>query len=353
MGARMKGMGPGCCCVGEPICDTDFSSAGLSDWTQVAGTWAFTGGIDFETSDANALIVNDFPHPNGLSQGRVTGFVQLPDSGAIRMILGYKNPGEYLFTEVEILPTDWTANADVYWRIGKRVGGVDTILEEANGTAATGTFQLCYNGTRIACDSSNLTVWHPAPGTSVELDSPLTGNYGDKVAFQAIDITGTFKFRNVTFFGEVSDACALCAVACNGCSLPDGTPGEVSIYIDGVVSAECGTCEATFNGSTFILPPINNTDPGDVNPLDHPYSTRSCVFYDEGFGCATIPANDWMRFIYGSTNTAVLSVIAGDGGWNFTKTLFVCTEVLTKVGGSGGVRCDWTGATAIVTPNMA
>lgn len=350
MAARMRGMGPGCCCTNVATTCTITVTDNLADYTQVTGTWTKPASV-IQTTSANALIVNNTPHPEGSSTGRVFAQVSLPTTGKVRLLFAYQSPNKYLFLEMEVN----AALPNIISRIGKRSGGADTILETVYGTSASTTLsQLCYNGTRLS-SAGGINATDAGLNYSVTgLDSPLTGNFGTQIGFQAIGITGTASFSGVTFHGiDDPSTCVSCRSACQTCDV-SGTPGELSLYIDGVVSDSlCATCEADYNGVTFILE-------NEVAAT----STRTCYFKTNGVPCNTLPGNDYHDFVFsnftGNQNVAIARLIGDDGGFVFTRTNDVCDAVLTKVGGYNqwGVGnpsqiCRWDLATAVLTPNMA
>jgi len=69
--------------------------------------------------------------------------------------------------------------------------------------------------------------------------------------------------------------------------------------------------------------------------------------------CDFIYFIDFKLFNASAVNNTAELRIGTDGFFAFTRTADDCSEVLTATNGGSGVRCDWTGATAELTPNMA
>jgi hypothetical protein len=354
---------PYCTCCGAVTCVIDITGKDdVANWTQDSGTWT-NGGLALQTSSANGFARFNTAHPDGLSTGAIQFNVILPTTGAIRVCWAVQDSDNYLFVEYEVMGVNCTAFVDAFVRLGHRTGGGDTILEQVNiaGLASSGTKSACYDGAIIS--ASNLgtavtaTYW-----TAGHMDGRLSGTWGDQIAFETIGITGTAQFQLLSFYGRNDETCFLCTPACSLCSGGDveqkSTPSEVSLYLDGVVSAACATCEATFNGVTFILenPYFSATPDADCDG----HISRGCLFNVAGLGCAVF-GNDEAeyRIRHNSLFTNRLVVI-DDGTFNFdVSAAESCKDVLTVGGGNsagggfGAQRCYWTGATAEVTPNMA
>lgn len=325
---------PQCDCCGPPTCEITTTDT-LTDYTQVSGTWT-KPAASIETTDATALIYFNTPHPDGLSIGKVAFTISVSATATYRLLLAYQDANNYIFMEMEVKAGDDIA------KLGHRTGGVDTFLEEVHGTS-TSTADLCYNGSRITSKTgiSGFTSG-TLPTAASGADSPLTGNWGTFVGVEVLANTGTVSFNGLTFHGYNDVSCAVCQTACYGCGLT-GTPGEYSLYMTGVANAACATCTTGYNGATFIL---QNTVAATAS--------RNCYFRKDTVPCLLI--NDFIDFKLAdaSANQDVAELrIGSDGFFAFTRTADDCSEVLTVTNGGSGVRCDWTGATAELTPNMA
>lgn len=355
-----------CCCSVTCGIISSATAVAVSDWTQVSGTWTDSGGSPnyIETTSADALIVHNTPHPDGLSVGSVGINMEFPTTGVVRLCLAYLDASNYLFVEVEHDASNPTFLHDIIVRLGYRTSGADTFLEEFNGTIVSdATLSICYTGTRLSIATNHLSGHAPILGLG--MDTPLTGTWGTKIAVQTIGITGTLQFKSVAFYGSISTGCGFCYAACAGCgeggtwAFP-ATPGEVSLYLDGVANSACANCTTLFNGSTWLLP--NPYEPPAPVPVPgataYEYATRTCRFelYDSTGDCHGAGAgSDMVRFTYG-VSTAV-AIINFDGRFDFTKGSYDCSVALSKTGGSNIAGfpqyCNWTGATADITPNMA
>lgn len=342
---------PNCRCCGPTTCVITTTND-LADYTQVSGTWTKPATFIL-TTDAAALIIFNTPHPEGFSQGRVQAEIAISADAVVRLLLAYKDPNNYLFLEIELtngVAVDWA-------RMGHRTGGVDTFLEEVKGGPGVTTPQpskttLCFNGEMLSSGGGLTSFEDSILNTSVNgMDSPLSdnGDWGTYIGIEVLSNSGTVSFKNFVFNGVNDPGCAVCGVACVMCGQA-GTPSEYSLFLDDVVNDDCGTCEAFYNGATFIL-----TNPNSAT------STRNCYFRKDTLSCAVVPGNDYVDFalsdITGDPFAARLRIV-GDGEFNsFGRTAGVCDEVLTQVGGGtnpfGSTQCDWSGATAILTPNMA
>lgn len=350
MGFRI-GPGPNCCDTTTATCD-DLATDDLANYTQVSGTWTKPGTI-IQTTDANALLVFNTPQPDGEPYGRVSFNLTLPDSGEVRLILGYQDANNYLFLEVEEIGATFY---DVW--IGHRTGGADVYLEGAgrfSGLGSNNRFDLCYNGDR-------LSAFYQAGSTG--LDAPLTGTWGSKFAIQTINITGTPGFHTAVFYpingGESGDECTGCSPACQFCDssarglLIPLTPVDLQLYLTGVANSGCANCVALFEGATFLL-----ENPGPIAPDPGGWATRTCCFEAASPGCSGL-GSPTIRFCFGETLTpttsGVLLINNPDGGFTFTRNTNRCDEIITVVGGNNGFgglqQCDWTATTATITPNI-
>jgi hypothetical protein len=376
-------LGVGNCCCNSPTCTIVAAATAfdLGDYTQVSGSWSltyppgFAGGLIL-TSSADALIVHNTPHPEGLSIGAVgVGVIRIPAAGATqRLLLCYLDPDNHLFIEWRTLLPGPTAGIDISARLGYRQGGVDTFLDNAwpavssVGTGATTEryltrHGLCYDGNRL---SSGINFGSPA---TFGADCPISGlTLGAQVGFQVIGNGGSAGFGaegtsfHLSFSGENSAVGGSCAL-CHGAAQPScdpvlsGTPREYSVYLTGVANNTCGACTTLFNGATFVI--------------DEPYASTGIrgEFYKS---FAALPAactglNNGILINYGTdTGTSPNAFVTlrigmpnGDGRFTFDKTANLCNEVLTDVGGFNLAafnfltqRCNWTGATAQITPNV-
>lgn len=357
---------PNACCCGSTTCGiiSSATAVAVSDWTQVSGTWTDSGGSPnwIQTTSANGLIIHNTPHPDGLSTGAVGFDFKFPTTGTIRLCLAYLDASNYLFVEVEHDASNPTVLHDVIVRLGYRTSGADTFLEEFNGyLSSTATLYFCYNGSRLSITMGSMSGHAPILG----MDTPLTGTWGTKIAVQSIGIAGTLEFNAVAFLGNISAGCTVCCAACAGCGEGAGfanpaTPGEVSLYLTGVANSTCANCTTLFNGSTWLLP--NPYEPPAPVPVPgataYEYATRSCRFelYDSTGDCHGAGAgSDMVRFTYGVSSA--VAIINFDGRFDFTKGSYDCSVALSKTGGSNIAGfpqyCNWTGATADITPNMA
>jgi hypothetical protein len=360
---------PYCTCCGAVTCVITITGKDdVANWTQDSGTWTNSGSGGIQTTSANALAIFNTAHPDALSTGTMQFNISLPTTGAIRICMAFQDSSNYLFIEYEIMGANCTAAADCFVRMGHRTGGADTILEQINIAGQLGTPKFCYDGTIIS--AQNLGIGYDfegidggIPGGTIynNLDGRLSGSWGDQIAFMTIGITGTARFQLEAFYGRNDATCDTCSPACELCDdtgdpAQRSTPSEISVYIEDVVSAACATCEATFNGTTFIFANIFFSGTPDVDCETH--ISRVCGFNLNGMGCAAGPGTDIASlFLHFTATTNRLLLIGGDGNFSFTFADDGCSEVLSKTGGSTGggmnVRCDWTGATIQMTPNMA
>jgi hypothetical protein len=320
---------PYCTCCGAVTCVIDITGKDdVANWTQDSGTWTNSGSGGIQTTSANALAIFNTAHPDALSTGALRFNISLPTTGAIRICMAFQDDNNYLFIEYEIMGANCTAAADCFVRMGHRTGGADTILEQINIAGQLGVPQFCYDGTIISAH-----------------------NLG-------IGITGTARFQLVDFYGRNDATCSTCGPACELCG--DGieqasTPSEFSVYIEDVVSAACVTCEAEYNGMTFIFANPYFSGTPDVDCETH--LSRSCGFIIDGLGCALLGNDRSSLIIKFTATTNQLRMIGSDGVFDLSFTGDACDQVLMETGGlTGGLRntrCDWTGATVTVTPNMA
>jgi hypothetical protein len=339
------------CCEVTP-CDIDITGVNdITNWTQVSGTWTDVGGI--RPTSADGVLVYNTAHPTALSTMGIIFTVNVPNGGKIRVCIAYADVDNYLFYEVEVMGGACAGN--VFTRLGHRTGGADTILEQFN-FASMGTVKLCYNGTVFSAHA--------------RMDTDLSGTWGDQIAFIAEGITPTAGqpiFSLSSFAGIVDNFCSGCEPACqHPCREPFSadlkrTPGEVAVYLDSIVNAAgCGTCEAEFNGVTFILPAATITATPDVDCDTH--KSRSCGFAIDGIGCSGGGVPDTMTFVYGYVQNwqSRLLINGGKGAIVLTADLVSavgwCEQQLTDVVSATNdvsPTCDFTGAVVVVTPNMA
>jgi hypothetical protein len=356
---------PYCTCCGAVTCVIDITGKDdVANWTQDSGTWTNSGSGGIQTTSANALAIFNTAHPDALSTGTLRFNVGLPTTGAIRICMAFQDSSNYLFIEYEIMGANCTGAVDCFVRMGHCTGGADTILEQINIAGQLGTPQFCYDGTIISAE--NLGIGYdfegidgiPA-GTSINnMDGRLTGTWGDQIAVMTIGITGTARFQLEAFHGRNDSTCSTCGPACELCG--DGleqasTPSEFSVYIEDVVSAACVTCEAEYNGMTFIFANPYFSGTPDVDCETH--LSRTCGFLIDGLGCALVGNDRSSLIIKFTATTNQLRMIGSDGVFDLSFTGDACDQVLVETGGlTGGLRntrCDWTGATVTVTPNMA
>jgi len=352
----------GMCCCDPPTCTLVSDDSTLSNFTQETGTWTKPATY-IETTSANGIILHNTVHPDGLSTGVVTfDEIVFPAAGGkVRILFAYLDSDNYLFQEYEVLgPPGPTAGVDAVVYLGYRQGGADTYLEECGqlqqgGGGTTEGFLtnqgLCYNDALISGTIGSLSNI-PVRG----MDSPASGlTLGTKVGLQVIGNAGTVKFKNINFYGDNSVSCFLCTGGCNLCSMGiSGTPSEYSVYLTGVAEyAVCGLCVATYDGMTFVL------DGGGGTAGE--YGTRTCGYGYTGGDCSlTGPLAAQMTINIGGNgvNSPTLThlFINHDARFDIGRTANACNETLSALGtnvGSANQRCDWTGCTATITPNMA
>jgi len=113
------------CCCNPPTCIILTDDTTLANYTQVSGTWTKPSTY-IQTTSANAIIVHDTAHPDGLSTGAVRiGEVLIPAAGGtFRILFAYLDSSNYLFLEYEVLgPPGPTAGVDMLFRMGYRQSG--------------------------------------------------------------------------------------------------------------------------------------------------------------------------------------------------------------------------------------
>lgn len=359
-----------CTCCGPPPCTVDVSDSGdITNWTQVSGTWTEGTGNYIDTSSADALMFFNTPNPFASSEGGFRFSIIMPTTGTVRALFAYLDNDNYLFLEIErmggLCPTQY------FYRLGVRSGGVDDFREQYNfgGALATSSLLLCYNGDRFTLNYF--------PARSFGLDTAVTGSYGTYVGFQTIGITGTAQFSLEDFYTNADGYCSGCTGACTWCfsgssGAGDGTPKEISVYLEGVTNLNCGDCVALFDMATIVFDAYPSSATPDVDCEEH--ASRSCTFR-VATGC-----DAGVRFDFSTIHLVVLvpgtgyeirllmiggisGFSAADGRFSFTPAAGNwCNQVLTDSAGDNislatygaGVaqQCDWTTCSAEITPNI-
>lgn len=344
---------PCCTCGGTATC-TDLATDDVDDYTQVTGTWTNDEFDRIVTTDADALLVLNADHPDGLSVGTIAAkIVFSEDTGQVRLLMGYTDPNNYLFLEIDVVDGVAPVGYDLW--LGTRIGGVDTYLDGWGRGGGTGVFRICYNGARLGGGYGVTTTLN---GQGVE--SPLTGSFGDKVGIEVIGLTGGIIVEDVEFYPINDQTCGQCPPACVNCKNSEDnptiplTPKEVQVHFLGVANAACANCVAVFDDVTFLL---ENVGPDTPDPLG--WSTRGCILTKETDDCFEVGATPEISVEYGAGGggaaVSVLINVNDDGAFAITdRSSNQCDEELDKVGGTNTgflQQCDWTGVTATLTPN--
>lgn len=268
-----------CCCDEAPAsCDiySDTFATNLlaTKWIQVAGSWSVSGGylVPSAVDDLIVAVDEDATTPSIYGQ-----YVSLPvflgDSPAkIRLILDYVDDNNYHFATALCGPTVSTVE------VGKRVGGVDTVLS-TNSTSyipsisAGGQKKLecCFDAAgRIRATLTVYSFGAKIISVSKTGETWLGGRKAGVLAeVYAADLKlGQFIFKHLT--RGPGDICATCGVECEtqtGSPLvwttfcDDAYPRPDAVVVDlGATGITDGSCDCDWITGAFVCDHVTGSE---------------------------------------------------------------------------------------------